>query len=416
MDSYGEPIPNIMIEALRRSYDVRGNPRLSRVATALTDDRGEYRIFWLDPAEYFFYVTSPLPDATDPQSVRPFTPTYFPGVSTPDEAKSLRLDVGRELRVDFRLQRAAWWAVSGQTMNGMTSRSVGATITFTPPAEDPTFFRYHAQSSATGRFPGYFSMANVAPGSYIVMAKSGSGDQEMTAFQRIVLRALPYAPPPSRAPEYGVTLKLSPPLSINGRLFVESREVVDLRGASVALISVDPDLPSPRSVFPQPDGQFSMNGVVPGNYVLDITNLPGDLYIKVARFGTDDIVEKPLTLETAQTQHPLQVLFGSDGGHLQVGAYDARGKPYSGAHFVLVPEVTRRSHREQYRLATSGEDGKALLRGIPPGSYKLFAWEHPEPNAYLNSGYLQPYEAFGVPVNIVRGDNSPVSARLIPKE
>src|SRR5439155_5800209 len=128
-------------------------------------------------------------------------------------------------------------------------------------------------------FPGYFSMANVAPGSYIVMAKNGSGDQEITAFQRIVLRALP----PGLSPEYGVTLKLSPPLSINGRLFVESREVVDLRGASVALISVDPDLPSPRSVFPQPDGQFSMNGVVPGNYVLDITNLPGDLYIKVAR-------------------------------------------------------------------------------------------------------------------------------------
>jgi len=410
LDSFGEPIPNIMVEALRRSYDVRGNPRLARVATALTDDRGEYRIFWLDPAEYFFYATSP--DATDQQSVRLYTPTYFPGVSAPDEAKSLRLDVGGELRVDFRLQRAGWWAVSGQTMNGMTSRAVGATITLTPPAQDPTFSQYHAQSSATGRFPGYFSMANVAPGSYIVMAKSGSGDQEMTAFQRIVLRALP----PAFPPEYSVTLKLSPPLSVNGRLFVESREVVDLRGASVALISVDPDLPSPQSVFPRPDGQFSMNGVVPGNYVLDITNLPGDLYIKVARFGTDDILEKPLTLETPQTPIALQILLGSNGGHLQVAAYDAQGKLSSGAHFVLVPDVTRRSRREQYRLAISGEDGKALLRGIPPGSYKLFAWEHLEPNAYLNSGYLQAYEALGVPVNLASGDNPPVSARLIPRE
>src|SRR5438876_5760744 len=156
LDSFGEPIPNIMFEALSGSYDVCGNPRLSRAASALTDDRGEYRIFWLDPAEYFFYVTSPLPDATDPQSVRPFTPTYFPGVSTPDEAKSLRLDVGRELRVDFRLQRAAWWAVSGQTMNGMTSRSVGAVITLTPPAEDPTFSRYHGQSPAAGPLVGRF--------------------------------------------------------------------------------------------------------------------------------------------------------------------------------------------------------------------------------------------------------------------
>src|SRR5438132_1725997 len=100
LDSFGEPIPNIMIEALRRSYDVRGNPRLSRAASALTDDRGEYRIFWLDPGEYFFYVTSPLPDVTNPQPVRPFTPTYFPGVSTPDDAKSLRIHVERQLRVD----------------------------------------------------------------------------------------------------------------------------------------------------------------------------------------------------------------------------------------------------------------------------------------------------------------------------
>src|SRR5207248_7668068 len=124
----------------------------------------------------------------------------------------------------------------------------------------------------------------------------------------------------------------------------------------------------------------------------------------------------PLILETLQAPNPVQILLGSDGGRLHVAAYDAHGKLSSGAHFVLVPELTRRSHREQYRLAISGEDGKAFLRGIPPGSYKLFAWEHPEPNAYLNSGYLQPYEAFGVPVNIASGDNPPVSARLIPKE
>src|SRR5262249_20860087 len=150
-------------------------------------------------------------------------------------------------------------------------------------------------------------------------------------------------------PEYFLTLKLSPPLSINGRLFVESREAVDLRGASVALVSVEPDMPSPRSAVPRPDGQFLLNGAVPGSYVLDTTNLPGDLYIKVARFGSDDILEKPLTVETPQTPNPLQILLGSDGGHLQVGVYDARGKPYSGAHFVLVPDVTRRSRREQYR-------------------------------------------------------------------
>ncbi len=76
LDNYGEPIANIMVEALRRSYDVRGNPRLARAGTALTDDRGEYRIFWLDPGEYFFYAASALPDPAEAQPVPVFTPAY----------------------------------------------------------------------------------------------------------------------------------------------------------------------------------------------------------------------------------------------------------------------------------------------------------------------------------------------------
>jgi Carboxypeptidase regulatory-like domain len=417
LDSYGEPVANIMVEALRRSYDVRGNPSLARVASALTDDRGEYRIFWLDPGEYFFYAASALPDATVAQPVPVLEPTYSPGVSVPADAKPLRLDVGREVRVEFRLlRRVALWSVIGQTMDAMTSRSVGATITLTPPAEDPSFSRYHAKSSATGRYPGQFSIGDVPPGSYILMAKSGSGDREITAFQRIVLRPVPYAPPPVRPPEYLASLALSPPLSVNGRLSLESRETVDLRQANVTLLSIDPDLPSPGSVFARSDGQFVLKGVVPGSYVLDISNLPQDLYLKAARFGADDILEKPLTLEAREAVNPLQILLGSDGGRLQVLVYDARGQLHSGAQIVLVPDVTLRSRRQQYRLAATGEDGRAILRGIPPGSYKLFALEHLEANAYLNSDYLQSFEVLGVPVNIASGDNPGVSARLIPKE
>ena len=54
LDSYGEPVPNLVVEAMRRSYEVRGNPRLTRVASAVSDDRGDYRIFWLDPGDYHF--------------------------------------------------------------------------------------------------------------------------------------------------------------------------------------------------------------------------------------------------------------------------------------------------------------------------------------------------------------------------
>jgi hypothetical protein len=411
LDLRGEPIADVMVEALRRTYDVRGNPRWTRVATGLTNDRGEYRVFWLDPGDYFFYARSPQPDANDASPQNPVAPTYFPGVNTPEDAKSLRVDIGREVRVDFRLNHAAVWSVNGHTMMETTGHPVAASITLVPPAEDPTFSRYHAQSSAAGSFPGQFEMEGVPPGSYILMAKSGSGQQELTAIKRIEIRAVLSAPRGG----YSTTLALNPPASIGGRFFLESRETVDLRGARMSLTSIDPDMPSPRAAYPQLDGQFVFSGVLQGSYVLDVSSLPQDMYVKAARFGEDDVLEKPMTLGKPGAT-PLQILLGSDGGRIQVAAYNAKGQLHPGASVVLIPDAPRRHRREQYRVVTSGDDGLAALRGIPPGNYKVFAWEDLEPNAYLNATYMESYEPSGLPVKIAGGDNPTISVRTIPKE
>jgi hypothetical protein len=206
------------------------------------------------------------------------------------------------------------------------------------------------------------------------------------------------------------------PHSVKGQLYVESREPVDLREASIGLISADPDLPSPRSVSPRADGQFALNGALPGSYILDITNLPGDLYLKAARFGAKDIFQEPVTFDSKALVDTLQVLLGADGGRLQAAAYNAKGELHPDAQLVLVPDVTRRNRRDQYRLVSSDDDGRAMFRGIPPGRYKLFAFETLEPNAYLNGDFIRVYDGFGVPLNISSGDNPPVSLRLIAKD
>ena len=405
LDTFGEPISNVMIDALHRTYDVRGNPRLTRAAAALTDDRGEYRIFWLDPGNYFLYASSPPPPETsDSETPPPVAPTYYPDVNTPEDARTVRLELGREARADFRLRQAAMWPVGGHTMNGLNDLPVAATVSLIQPGENPNSSRYHAQSLPSGRLAGEFSMRDVPPGSYLLTAKSLSGDRELTAFQHIELR------PILVAPQFGFTtnLGLTPPVSLNGRLFFESAEGQELRQITVALVPVDPDMPLPRSVPVQPDGLFVVNGIYPGDYVLEMSNLPQDLYLKATRFGNAGL-ERPLTIEAQPPANPLQILLGSDGGHMQ-----AQSLP--GANFVLVPDAARRGRREQYRVAGAGDDGRVTIRGIPPGNYTIFAWEDLEPNAYLNADYLQIYEDRGVPVRISPGENPAVAVRMIPKE
>jgi hypothetical protein len=410
LDTNGEPFANVMIEALRRSYDARGNPRMARAARAVTDDRGEYRIFWLDPGEYFFYATSASATGNEAAPPAAIVPTYFPGVSTPEDARSVRLDIGREVRVDFRLRPAGLWEVAGHAMNDVSGQPLAAAITLAPPSADPSFSQFHAQSVAAGRFAGDFSIDHVPPGSYIVVAKSRSGDQDVIAYRRVELRPVLIAPPRG----YGITLPLAAPLSINGRILMENGGTVDLHQATVTLISTDPDLPSPRNVFPRIDGQFLLSGVLPGSYVLDISDLPQDVYLKDALLDEQHVLEEPMTIAKRPPATPLQVLLAANGGRLQVTVRDAKGQPRYGAHVVLVPEFAHRTRREQHRVASSDENGQATLRGIPPGIYKLFAWENLEPNAYLNADYLRLYEDLGAPVKISSGVNPPVTVRLIP--
>src|SRR5262249_14673884 len=144
---------------------------------------------------------------------------------------------------------------------------------------------------------------------------------------------------------YDLRLRLSPPLTVNGRIDVEGAAPIDLHTAKVSLIPVDEGRPSPGSVSPRPDGQFSLNGVSAGDYVLDVAGLPDDLYIKAARFGDTDALEKLVSIDARRLAQTLQMMMGFDGGRFDVQVFDLSSRPHTGANVVLVPDQARRDRR-----------------------------------------------------------------------
>src|SRR5262249_12686629 len=57
-DRDGEPLANVTVEALKYSYQ-EGQRVMNVVQTARTNDLGEYRLFWLQPGQYFISATLP---------------------------------------------------------------------------------------------------------------------------------------------------------------------------------------------------------------------------------------------------------------------------------------------------------------------------------------------------------------------
>ena len=150
-----------------------------------------------------------------------------------------------------------------------------------------------------------------------------------------------------------------------------------------------------------------------GTFLVGVSGLPEDLYLKAARFDSTDVLEDMLDIARPPTV-PLQILLGADGGHLQAAVFDRMGRPVPSIEVVLIPDISRRHRPDQYRVATSDEDGHVTFRGIPPGEYKLFAWENPEPNAYLNADFVRVYDDLAARIRIAPGENNPVSIRSIP--
>ena len=99
-DQEGNPVADILVTAARRTYDFRGRPTLTAVASATTDDRGTYRIFWVDPGDYYVSAGyAPVRrSGNDDETVRAtYAPVYFGGVTDPEGVRPIRVEIGREI-------------------------------------------------------------------------------------------------------------------------------------------------------------------------------------------------------------------------------------------------------------------------------------------------------------------------------
>jgi hypothetical protein len=163
------------------------------------------------------------------------------------------------------------------------------------------------------------------------------------------------------------------------------------------------------------NGQFSLARVEPGEYVLRTVNLPGDAYVKSVHSGDSDVQSKPLVIRYVSPE-PIRVVLGIDGGRMDGVVVDNANHPFAGATVAVVPDANRRNSPDQYRATESEADGHFTLRGIPPGDYKLFAWQNIEPNAYLNDVYMTGFEPLGVPMTIAPGSVGNISVGLIPMD
>ena len=439
-DRDGEPIVGARVRALR--YDYRdGEKVLVPVRDAQTNDLGAYRLFWLDPGDYFVTATfgarrrsaAVFPEAVlpgsaglsdrrgpaDPTRSSPteeiYVDTYYPGAIDPVNASALTVTPASEVRaIDFTVLPTRAAVVRGKVVGPFSDQEGRSPNVIIAPRSQATAGRSAFRRGARGRrigvnADGTFELEGVAPGSYTLVATLGrpgvrgrGGATELAGFLDIEVLGEDIS---------GLVIPIQPSVSVIGRVLVDPGAIeIGLSRLRVRMESSGALPLGSQNANVGPDGSFQIENVVQTRYRVALAGLPEDAYGVGAYVGG---VEVPGDgFEVRAEMGPLEFRVSGAGGAIDGTVRIAADQTYLGAQVVLIPEDPAR--RELYKVSSADQYGRFSMRGIAPGAYQLFAWEDAPAGAFQDSEFVQGYEDFGVKIEVREASQNHAQPPLIP--
>jgi Carboxypeptidase regulatory-like domain len=373
----GEAMSRVQVIALRgpseeeiEDGDRSTSRRLHAVSSAQIDGRGQYRIFGLKPGENYIKAT----DSFEPdrnmvvdqsywlqQGVgSEYAAMYSPGVPQPSQAQAVSVRAGEEVQADVSMQRIKTMEVAGHVI-GRDGPAKNTWVQLEQSGGDD----YGIDRQATTDEKGNFRLKGVPPGSYVIAAyqqSEGEDVYEARGRQKIEVGGENID---------SLTISLGG-INIQGRVTVAGAGTLTLDRLRVGLPGVDEDGQFSGQGRVKKDGTFEIPWVSDGNFALYVQGLGDDGYVKSARLGSDDILEKGLQLEKGGPGGRLEVVVSSASAQLQ-GSVSGDDGAVIGASVRASPEPETPYNRSGSHGARTDQTGHFSLTGLAPGTYRVVA-------------------------------------------
>jgi hypothetical protein len=414
-DESGEPVFGARVQVFRYRSQL-GQRRLMPVVSVQTDDLGQYRLANFGPGDYYISVqrtppseglaavraysfvdnsaeqlagqlntpapantqtvetiTGPLP--SEPET--DYVPMWYPSAAEPSAATAVRLAAGATAgNIDMTWRKSRVVRIRGKVADA-AGGAVGAPIlTLTPKgAQAPPL---NAGNMVVAR-DGSFEISAVPPGSYWLTARpgsmaSGGGQASGVVFTsgpagstRMAVQSIEV----KDSPIEGVQLVLSAGRAIKGSVKMEGGGPL-VQPVFLSLVSQEPG--ARVSIRPGNDGTFTATGVFPLIYALDAQNLPANSYVKSIRFAGRDV---PGTGLEFTGDGELEVVLSNTGAVLEGSVTGAGGRPAGLAGMVVAPVAGS----APVRTGNADANGNFYFANLPPGDYRVLAWDAAAPEA-----------------------------------
>jgi len=488
-DQFGTPVPNVGIRFMQ--YQMSGGERRlvpTPASGSLTDDRGAYRAYGLMPGNYVVSVVPPpqmgseikqvsqsdlqaamndmrqQPGASGPAAVTApadvaaaivpgrsvgYAPVYYPGTTVQAEAGQVTVAPGQELNgVDMSMRLVPTAKIEGMVL-GADGRPASNAMVMAMQADTAGPIGSRAVSSTQ---EGKFSLTNIAPGRYTLIARGGGpGGMAMMGERMVFIPAPPGAPagaapppppppppPPGAGPTLfaeqpidvsgdditGLSLSLQPGMTVSGRVVFDGKTTppADLKQIRVVLTSATPNritvgIPG----APLTDtGTFVIEGVPPGQYRFSTTMAPPGAAgtgwtLKSAIVDGRDALDTPLDVRAGVATENVTLTYSDLVSEISGTLSDDKGKPISDLSILVF--TTDRSQwgpaSRRIRPPTQpASDGKFQISGLPAGEYYLGAVTDLEPGEWQDPAFLEQLAAAAIKVTIADGEKKVQNIKL----
>ena len=405
-DEDGDQVTSAQVRALRVAGSA-AHRQVGEAGSGQTNDLGEYRIWGLQPGKYLVAATY-QPPQLNPGHVADdiYVPTFHPGTPDVSQATVVEVDPGTETSgIDLDLRQARAVMVRGRVMvDGPVKSLRGIYVSLMPRGFEGNYSLSNYGGPVENE-SGDFEIRGVPPGPYNLSAYWNDGRRQL--YGRVPVEV-------GSANLEGVNFVLANPITLAGRVRVEGGGQFDFTRLGLWLLSVDKAMGSGGAQV-KPDGTFLIENVYDGNYRLRISGFPEEYFVKSAREGGSDVLESGLAISRSQLPSRLEIVLSPDGGCVD-GTVLKDQLPVSAAMVVLVPDPPHRDREEMYSIKVTDGFGRFSMLGLPPGDFKLFAWEPVHGTNYTDPDFFQAFEDRGTGVHIEEKQTQTVQLEVITAE
>ncbi|HEY3091993.1 MAG TPA: carboxypeptidase-like regulatory domain-containing protein [Vicinamibacterales bacterium] len=437
-DEYGDAVANARVQVLRYQT-VQGQRRLNPAGGGdQTDDTGSYRIYGLAPGDYYISATlragnGPFIDDNNSDTTS-YASTYYPGTGAVAEAQRITLGIGQEQpNVNFALQPVRTVKITGTALNSMGTALTNGMVTLMPaegiggPGGGPAFFNFGGNGRV--RPDGSFSIANVSPGNYTLMAVAGPGGGRgggfalriggPGGFDEIEMATVPLSV--GNEDLTGLTIVTGKGASLSGNVVAAEGSVAKLSTNQIQIMAQPANgqfLPGPLGNRPtrvEADGTFVLSGLN-GQRFIRVNGLPQEWTLKAVMLNGTDVTDSALDFRGNTESSGLQIIVSDKVSDLNGKVATAKGEITRDYTVVVFPDDPAKwTFPSRFvKTARADQQGQFRIRALPPDDrYLAVAVDYLEDGEGADPQFLEQIKGRATQFTLADGEAKSLDLKVV---